>query len=119
MLREDVFKYAKEQYAVEADYPWGYESPSKNAVLRHQKNGKWFGIVMDVPKVKLELEGEGKAVVLNVKCDPITRMAMQDRPGVLTAYHMNKEHWITIVLEGGLSQEEICKLIDLSYSLTS
>ena len=32
---------------------------------------------------------------------------------------MNKEHWITILLDGTVSEEKICELIDISYELTS
>lgn len=38
--------------------------------------------------------------------------------GILPAYHMNKEHWITILLDGTVSKEKICELIDISYELT-
>ena len=31
---------------------------------------------------------------------------------------MNKEHWITILLDGTVSKEKICELIDISYELT-
>ncbi len=38
--------------------------------------------------------------------------------GFLPAYHMNKEHWITILLDGSVEREKIKQLIDLSYELT-
>ena len=34
------------------------------------------------------------------------------------AYHMNKEHWITICLDGSVDDEKILSLIDISYDLT-
>lgn len=34
-------------------------------------------------------------------------------------YHMNKEHWITILLDGTVPKQKICDLIDISYDLTS
>ena len=38
--------------------------------------------------------------------------------GILPAYHMNKEHWITILLDGTVTIQKICDLIALSYDLT-
>ena len=37
--------------------------------------------------------------------------------GFLKAYHMNKEHWVTIILNE-VDQNKIKELIDLSYDLT-
>lgn len=118
MERKEVFAYVKEQYGIDPDYPWGRKPHSDNAVLRHRAGGKWFGLIMDVPKIKLGLNEEGSATVLNVKCDPIARMALLDRSGVQPGYHMNKEHWISVILGGGLSEEEVFKVIDQSYALT-
>ena len=38
--------------------------------------------------------------------------------GILPAYHMNKEHWITILLDGTVPKQKICDLIDISFDLT-
>ena len=38
--------------------------------------------------------------------------------GVALAYHMNKNNWITVVLDGGLSDEMVFGLIRKSYLLT-
>ena len=38
--------------------------------------------------------------------------------GVEPAYHMNKNNWITVVLDGGLSDEMVFGLIRKSYLLT-
>nr|WP_254045937.1 MULTISPECIES: MmcQ/YjbR family DNA-binding protein [unclassified Gilliamella] len=37
----------------------------------------------------------------------------------MPAYHMNKEHWISIVLSGPLTDKEIFDFLDESYHLTS
>ena len=36
---------------------------------------------------------------------------------VIPGYHMNKEHWNTVILNGTVPKEEIEKMIDTSYSL--
>lgn len=32
---------------------------------------------------------------------------------------MNKEHWITVLLDGTVTKQKICDLIDISYDLTN
>ena len=38
--------------------------------------------------------------------------------GILPGYHMNKEHWISVVLDGSVAIEHIHELIQDSYALT-
>lgn len=88
-------------------------------VLRHAGNRKWFGIVMDVPAARLGLEGNNKADVLNVKVDPSEAAALRLADGILPAYHMNKEHWVSVLLGGRVSDEMLIELLETSYRLTS
>ena len=113
--RQDIFSYAKTTYGTEPDYPWF----DTNAVLRHKDNRKWYGLVMEVGRGKLGLSDDGTVDVMNVKCDPTLAGSLRTREGYHPAYHMNKETWITIRLDGSVPWEEIKKLIDLSYDLTA
>ncbi|MBR2522363.1 MAG: MmcQ/YjbR family DNA-binding protein, partial [Coriobacteriales bacterium] len=40
-------------------------------------------------------------------------------PGIFPAYHMNRKHWITVVLDDTLADEEVARLIETSFELTS
>ncbi|MDO5516568.1 MAG: MmcQ/YjbR family DNA-binding protein [Clostridium sp.] len=114
--RAEILKYVKEKYKVDPDFPWS-RTP-KNAVLRHKDNSKWFALIIDVQKKKLGLEGEDKVDIINVKCDPMLIGSLRTSEGYMPAYHMNKENWISIMLDGTVEKDEICKLIDLSYNMT-
>lgn len=114
MNGQDVLKWVKEQYGTEPDYPW----QDANAVLRHQKNRKWYGLIMKVGRDKLGLSGVEEIEVLNLKCDPELIGFLRTRPGFLPAYHMNKIKWISVLLDGTVPEEEIRNLIDMSYDLT-
>lgn len=116
MSREAILHYAERKYDATPDYPWA-KFPNY-AVLRHKENNKWFGLLMDVDREKLKLEGEGKADVLNVKCEPELASILRNEYGILPAYHMNKEHWVSILLDGSVSKDEIFQLLDASYHLT-
>ena len=57
--------------------------------------------------------------ILNVKCDPVLSGSLRVRPGILPAYHMNKENWISILLDGTVEKEQVLTLLDMSYELTA
>ncbi len=114
MTRQEVFEYCRQQYGTEPDYPW----QDGNAVLRHKDNNKWYGLVMEVGCDKLGMSGDSEVNVLNVKCDPALAGSLRMQPGFFPAYHMNKEKWLSILLEGPQPDDEVKRLIDLSYQLT-
>jgi predicted DNA-binding protein (MmcQ/YjbR family) len=54
----------------------------------------------------------------NLKCNPDLALELRDRyEQVQPGYHMNKKHWNTIELGGGIPGSELCKMIDQSYEL--
>lgn len=114
MNRQEVFDWVNEQYGTIPDYPWGDD----NAVLRHSTNNKWYAVILCVGSDKLGLDSHDVIDVLNVKCDPIMIGSYLGQNGFHPAYHMNKDKWISIRLDGSASQEDIKLLIDISYSLT-
>lgn len=114
--REDLFTYCEEQYGVAPDHPWR-DTPDA-AVLRHPASRKWFALVMDVPAASLGLPGSGRVDAVNLKCDPLLIGSLRSEPGVHPAYHMNKEHWITVVLDSPFPTKELLRLLDFSYDLT-
>ena len=70
---------------------------------------------MDVPSGKLGLTGEQFVDVMNVKCNPIMIGSLLSEKGFLPAYHMNKNHWISIVLDESVPDDQIFPLLELSY----
>lgn len=119
MNKQQVFDYALKRFGVSPDYPW---ADIDGAVLRHCHNRKWFALIMSVSRKKLGLSQDdacGEAEVLNVKCEPLLLGAVIEPPKIIPAYHMNREHWVSIILDGGASDEQIFDLLDLSYSLTA
>jgi len=114
MDRQTVFEWIKRKYGTEPDYPW----KDSNAVLRHRENKKWFALIMEVGRDKLGMPGEETVEVMNVKCDPMLIGSLRTQRGFLPAYHMNKDQWISILLDGTAPEEEIRSLIAMSYELT-
>ena len=116
--RNDIISYA-EKLQGKADYP--FEGDFHSAVLR-RTNGKWFGVLLRAPEkyfVQCGVVSNGDKEVLNLKCPPDLQPFLRARyKGVLPADHMNKNHWISVLLGSDVPDEELLKLIDLSYELT-
>ena len=116
-IRDGVLSYCEQIYASAPEYPWA-RFPSY-AVLRHEPGRKWFAAILEVPREVLGLDGDGTVDILNLKCDPDEIGGLRMQPGFLPGYHMNKEHWITILLDGTVALPEIERLIDQSHRLTA
>ena len=87
-------------------------------VFRHQSNRKWFAVIMQIPKRKLDLSGDGNICVVNVKCDPRLIGSFREETGIFPAYHMSKDHWLTVALDGAVTDEKLKFLLEMSYDLT-
>ena len=116
MTKKELFAHIEREYNVKPDYPW-LESP-EGAVFRHGDNRKWFALSMPVPR-RYAYPGEtGEVDAVNVKCDPILIGMLRGEPGILPAYHMNKAHWVTILLDGTADDERLKFLLRQSFELT-
>ena len=116
MNREELEAYILNHYSAQPDYPWA-DTP-RAAVFRHAGNRKWFALVMEVPRDKLELPGTEKLDIVNFKCDPILIASLRGETGIFPAYHMNKASWMTASLDGSVPAKTIELLLDVSYELT-
>lgn len=114
MERSELFEWVKETYGTAPDYPWN----DWNAVLRHAENKKWYAVILEVPAQKLGLAGNRIIDILNVKSDPFLIGSLRSKQGYFPAYHMNKEKWLSIALDGSVPDDEINNLLDMSYKLT-
>lgn len=111
--RERIMRYVQDVYGTEAERLWA-RYPNY-AVFRHPASGKWYAAVLDVPKDRLGLAGEGRADLLNVKCSPVLTGSLLSGNGFLPAYHMNKDTWISILLDGSVPDGQIAPLLGWSY----
>lgn len=82
-----------------------------------ENNKKWYGIIMKIDRKKLDSKS-GEIEILNIKLDKNKIEILLKQKGFYRAYHMNKKYWITIPLDGTLSDKEIMNLIEHSYSYT-
>lgn len=115
--REKILEFAAALPSSVLDMP--FEDDFETTVFRHGEGGKWFGLLMRVEKSRVGIAGEGKADVLNLKCDPEESFIVREMyEGIIPAYHMNKRHWISVILESGVPLDFAQRLIEKSYDLT-
>jgi predicted DNA-binding protein (MmcQ/YjbR family) len=69
-------------------------------------------------KVFLLLALDRRPLQFNVKCDPERAEELREQyASVIPAFHMNKKHWNTIILDGYINSRLIREWIDDSYML--
>ena len=106
-----IAKYIKDKYNVSPEFPW--DSSPGCGVFRCPNN-KWFGLIMNIDESKLNTHS-GEVEIINIKANNITELIKKE--GYYRAYHMNKEKWLTILLNDTVKDDEIITLIDESYNL--
>lgn len=84
----------------------------------NEKN-KWYALMSNVEYNKLNKTSNiiTKVKILNVKYPTDNISDIIDNQNIFPAYHMNKKHWISIVLDKNIKLKTIKELIDISYSL--
>jgi len=116
MNKRELQKYIAETYNIDPDFPW--ESNPTFAVYRHRSNRKWFALVMDIPRTKLGLHEGGDIDIVNLKCEPALIGSLRLEKGFFPAYHMSKDKWISVALDGSVDNEQLLFLLDMSFELT-
>jgi predicted DNA-binding protein (MmcQ/YjbR family) len=57
---------------------------------------------------------------INLKCDPEVAVQLREQyASVIPGYHMNKRHWITVLMDGSISDALVNQWIDHSYGLVT
>lgn len=116
MTRSDFEKLVFDNYGVIADYP--FEEDYDTGVFRHTGSRKWFALAMNISEKRLGLIGDRRIDVVNLKCAPeIIESLAGVEPGIHRAYHMNKSHWISVVLSA-CDDATVLWLLGISYELT-
>lgn len=106
ITREEAITYCKSFQSVIEDYPF---RDSNWTLMRHRDNKKAFACIY---------EREGN-IWINVKCNLEWREFWRAAyASVVPAYHMNKEHWNSIILNGEVPDKDISRMIEESYELT-
>lgn len=104
-----------DNYGDKPEFLWD-KSPDFG-VFRNSLNNKWYALVMNIRRDKLD-KGLDFVEVINVKLNKKLIEELLKRKGFYRAYHMNKENWISILLDDSICDEEIMHYIEESHSYT-
>jgi len=116
--RKQIIEYVEALSLVIVDKP--FEKDFDTTVLRHSDNSKWFGIIMSIPYHKINIDRDGVVDIINLKSEPEDSFILREiYSGILPAYHMNKYHWISVILDSAVPVSQIYELIFKSYIMTS
>lgn len=105
-----------EKYGDIPEFPWK-DTPDAG-IFRNPECRKWYGLIMNIDKSKLDKKKSGNIEIINVKLDENEIKDLLTKEGYYKAYHMNKEKWITIILDDTLTDEEIMSRIEESHKFT-
>lgn len=56
-------------------------------------------------------DNEELVEVMNLKADPQRIRSLTNRSGIFPAWHMNRTHWISVILDDILTDEQVMELI--------
>ncbi len=112
---KQIIQYVKEKYQGHLEYLW--EKFPNNAIWRNKIN-KWYGALLVIPENKLGIESEQIIEIIDLRYQKDQIKEIVDHQKIFAGYHMNKNSWITIKLDGSVELKEIYRLIDNSYQLS-
>ncbi|MDE6111266.1 MAG: MmcQ/YjbR family DNA-binding protein [Eubacterium sp.] len=113
-LAKEIISYIRNTYGNMPEFLWA--KFAGNAAVRRSDNKKWYAVLLTVSRSKLGFESDEMVEVIDLRMKP-EEVEKIDKVKILPGYHMNKRHWITVVLDGTVPFEEIIALIDESYVL--
>lgn len=108
---EQAMEYLNSKPEAELCYPFYPDVPV------YKICGKVFALLSPIKKGD-DKSARPDAPFLNLKCDPNHALELRDVfEGVIPAYHMNKKHWNSVLLNDSVPDGEIERQIDHSYSI--
>ena len=110
-----LMEYCERKFGTEPEAPW--EDSPDAYTFKTAKRNKWYALFMTIPYKSLGLVAKGTLDVVNIKLPPEKVLDLIDRVHFYPAYHMNKKHWITIVLDKEVDEPLVQQLLEESYGL--
>ena len=115
MKKQQFLEYCLDTYGSSPDYP--FDEAFETAVLRHADNRKWYAIVMRVSRHKFGFDSDEVIDVVNLKLPTEMFGSFGVADGVYPAYHMNKFHWISVLLPDA-PDDVVQFLVNVSFEAT-
>ncbi len=115
MTKQEFLEYCYDTYGTSPDYP--FDDLLETVVLRHADTRKWYAIVMKVSRRKFEIDSDEMIDVVNLKLPTEMFGSFGADDGVYPAYHMNKLHWVSVLLPDA-PDDVVQFLVKVSFEAT-
>ena len=115
MNKQSFLEYCLNTYGTPPDYP--FDEDFETAVLRHKSNRKWYALAMHVSRRKFGFDSDEVIDVVNLKLPTEMFGSFGASEGVYPAYHMNKLHWISVLLPDA-PDDVVRFLVNVSFEAT-
>lgn len=119
-FKEEYFYFAqtnriadliKEKYGVEPER--NKDGFGTNGVFRNPVTRKWIGLVMYKKSLNVTGDSEEKVEYLNLNFKQDADLYNQE--GIYHPYKKQNKHWIVVIMDDSLSDQEVMDLVDISY----
>lgn len=114
MRLEDVHSYLLDRYGVEPVR--AFKEDPGIFVFSRPDNAKWFCATKNIRCRSVDVPGDGRIDILNVRLDPREVASLRTREGFRPAWHMNQNRWVTVLLDGTVDDDEVRALIDRAFA---
>lgn len=104
------------KYGDEPEFLW--KTTPGTGVFRNPATKKWYLAILDIDRSKIQEKRTGLVEIALIKLSPENVEQITKQEHFYEGYHMNKKHWITVILDDSVSDEKIMELIEESYSFT-
>ena len=115
MTKQDFLEHCLNTYGTLPDYP--FDDWMESAVFRPADNKKWYAIVLRVSRRKFGFDSDEIIDVVNLKLPIEMFGSFGAADGVYPAYHMNKLHWISVLLPDA-PDDVVQFLVNVSFEAT-
>lgn len=108
-----IAQLIKEKWGDLPDYPFA-KLPTYGA-FRHPNNNKWYALVSQIPRDKLDGSGSQEEVeIVNLKVDGREIAELLSQSGIFPAYHMSKKTWVSVLLDDTVEDQTVFALLEKS-----
>lgn len=115
MTLSELEAYILEHFGAESDHSFKEDVSVK--VFSRPDNKKWFAAAKNIGRRSVGAGNDGRIDILNVKINPREVAKLRSREGFRPAWRMNQNNWVTVLLDGTVSDDEVYGLLEKAFVL--
>ncbi len=113
MTKAEIEAYILRNFEAVTDH--SFEGDPTVTIFRRLDNNQRFAATKNVGCRSVNVERAGRIDILNLCVSPRLVATLREREGFRPAWRMNRNKWVTILLDGTVPDDEICAYIEEGY----